>query len=73
VIAGEVFTVSATRSDVTGDGVHVPLTTQSNPVAALTASPAAVAVICIDAVVTPTYVDPFPVAPLAIFTPFLRH
>jgi hypothetical protein len=67
-----VLTVSATRVEVT-DGLHVPLTTTSNPVAALDAS-AAVALLMVNvAVVVPAYVEPLPVGPSTMFTPFFRH
>jgi hypothetical protein len=46
------FTVSATRFEV-ADGLQLPVTTQSNPVAARAASPAAVPVICNVADVAP--------------------
>jgi hypothetical protein len=52
VIAGAVFTVNATRVEVT-DGLHVPLITTSNPLAAATASATAVPVIVKVAVVAP--------------------
>jgi hypothetical protein len=52
VIAGAVFTVNATRVEV-ADGLHVPLTTQSKPDAAATASATAVPLIVNVAVVTP--------------------
>ena len=52
VTTGAVFTVNATRVEVC-DAPHVPLTTQSNPVPAVAASPVAVPRICNVAVVTP--------------------
>jgi hypothetical protein len=53
LIEGRALTVNPTREDVTDEGTHVPLTTQSKPDAGDTESPATVPVICIVAVVTP--------------------
>jgi hypothetical protein len=52
VIDGAVFTVNATRVEVT-DGLHVPLTTQSKPLAAAAASAVATLLICKVAVLLP--------------------
>jgi hypothetical protein len=71
-MAGRVLTVSATRVEVT-DALHVPLTTTSNPVAALTPSATVVPLIVSVAAVAPAYVEPLPVGPFAILTPFFRH
>ena len=67
-----VFTVNEALPDVF-DANPVALTTQSYPVAVVEASPAATHVIVNVVVVVPPYVDPFPVAPSAMFTPFFRH
>jgi hypothetical protein len=72
VIESTVLSVSATRVEVT-DGLHVPLTTTSNPFAALATSAAVTPLIVSVAVAVPAYVDPLPVGPSAMFTPFFRH
>jgi hypothetical protein len=53
LIEGVMFTVSPTREDVTDEGTHVPLTTQSKPDPGEAESPIAVAVITRLAVVAP--------------------
>src|SRR5882672_6759290 len=73
VASGVGLTVRPARLEVAGEGLHVPLTTQSKPEAAVVASVSATPVMVSVAVVTPPYVEPLPLAPLLKLTPFFRH
>src|SRR5438093_702913 len=73
VASGTGLTVNVAADEVAGLGGHVPLTTQSKPVAEVAASDVVTLVICKLALAVPLYVEPLTVAPSVIFTPFFRH